>query len=137
MNWVWIGLGGAIGSLSRYAIGNWVQQKLEGKLPALLDFPIGTLLVNVSGSFLIGLFAFLKNSGGEPLITPAGRLFLLVGICGGYTTFSSFSLETLQLAEKGAWPKASSNVLLSVATCLLAVWLGHQLALTLNKARLG
>ncbi|MSR67018.1 MAG: fluoride efflux transporter CrcB [Pedosphaera sp.] len=135
MNWFWIGLGGAIGSISRFAIGNWVQQKLNAKLPALLDFPTGTILVNVSGSFLIGLLAFLKKSGGESLLAPSARLFLLIGICGGYTTFSSFSLETLQLADKGSWPKAGWNVLVSVAACLLAVWLGHQLALTLNKAR--
>lgn len=135
MNWIWIGLGGAIGSISRFAIGNWAQQKLEGKLPALLDFPAGTIFVNVSGSFLIGLFAYLKNSDGEPLLNPAVRLFLLVGICGGYTTFSSFSLETIQLTEKGAWLKAGWNVLASVAMCLIAVWLGHQLALLLNKPR--
>ncbi len=131
----WVALGGALGSLARFALGGWLQRSLETRLPVLLGFPVGTILVNVSGSFVIGLLAFLKIAGGESLLPPAARLFLLVGVCGGYTTFSSFSLETLELANKGEWARAGVNVLGSVTVCLFAVWLGHTLALALNKAR--
>ncbi len=133
--YLWIALGGALGSLLRFVLGGWLQRGLESRLPVLLGFPIGTMLVNVSGSFVIGLLASLKVAGGESLLSPPMRLFLLVGVCGGYTTFSSFSLETLQLADKGEWARAGVNVLVSVAVCLLAVWLGHALALAFNKAR--
>lgn len=133
--YLWIALGGALGSLLRFVLGGWLQRGLESRLPVLLGFPIGTMLVNVSGSFVIGLLASLKVAGGESLLSPPMRLFLLVGVCGGYTTFSSFSLETLQLADKGEWARAGVNVLVSVAVCLLAVWLGHALALAFNKTR--
>ncbi len=133
--YLWIALGGALGSLARFALGGWLQRGLESRLPVLLGFPVGTILVNVTGSFVIGLLASLKAAGGESLLPPPLRLFLLVGVCGGYTTFSSFSLETLQLADKGEWTRAGVNVLGSVAVCLLAVWLGHALALAFNKTR--
>jgi CrcB protein len=132
---LWIALGGAIGSLARFALAGWFQRGLEGRLPALQGFPVGTVLVNVSGSFVIGLLAALRGSGGESILPHSMRFFLLVGVCGGYTTFSSFSLETLQLADKGEWARAGANVLTSVAICLVAVWLGHTLALAINKAR--
>ncbi len=130
-----VAIGGALGSVMRFALGGWLQRGLESKLPTLVGFPIGTILVNVSGSFVIGVLASLKIAGGESLLPPSARIFLLVGVCGGYTTFSSFSLETLQLADKGECARAGVNVLVSVAICLLAVWLGHALALALNKAR--
>src|SRR5205823_4845409 len=96
-------------------------------------FPWGTILVNVSGSFAIGLFAALTEpGGGRWLVSPAWRQWFMVGICGGYTTFSSFSLQTLSLARAGEWFYAGANAMLSLALCLLAVWLGHLLAMSLN-----
>ena len=96
-------------------------------------FPWGTLLVNVSGSLIIGLFATLTGPNGRWTVPAESRLFFMVGVCGGYTTFSSFSLQTLELVQAGQWGRAVWNVFLSVALCLLGVWLGHVLAVTLNK----
>lgn len=97
------------------------------------SFPLGTLVVNVSGSFLIGFFATLTGADGRLLIGPTARNFFMAGICGGYTTFSSFSLQTLNLARDGEWLYAGLNAVLSFALCLLAVWLGHVLAQTCNR----
>jgi len=96
-------------------------------------FPWGTLFVNVSGSFIIGLFATVTSPEGRWLAPASVRQFFMLGICGGYTTFSSFSLQTLNLMEDGEWLYAAANVLLSVTCCLVAVWLGHSLALSINK----
>lgn len=113
---VWIALGGAVGSVARALVGL--------SLPA--RFPWATLLVNVLGSLLIGwLMARLG-----PMASPAGaslRNFLVVGFCGGFTTFSTFSWQTLEQMQKGQWGAAVANVLLSVFLCLLAVWLGFLL----------
>ena len=113
---VWIALGGAAGSVARAL----VSLSLPGR------FPWGTLVVNVSGSLLIGwLMARLG-----PLETPAAasmRSLLVVGFCGGFTTFSSFSWQTLEQMQKGQWSAAAANVLLSVTLCLVAVWLGFRL----------
>jgi CrcB protein len=98
-------------------------------------FPWGTLIVNASGSFLIGLFAAVAEPGGRRYLAPAGRSFLMYGICGGYTTFSSFSLQTLDLIRSGDWLKAWANVFASVAVCLVAVWLGYVLGLMLNQGK--
>jgi len=97
------------------------------------DFSLGTVIVNVTGSFVIGLFWTLTAPEGRWLVPPWFRQpFFMYGICGGYTTFSSFSLQTLTLAEDGQWLYAGANVFISVVSCLLAVWLGHLLATTLN-----
>jgi len=85
-------------------------------------------MVNVTGSFVIGFVAALTEPGGRVLLSVTARRFIMVGILGGYTTFSSFSLQTLNLARDGEWLYAGANVVLSVAVCLLAVWLGHVLA---------
>jgi CrcB protein len=79
---------------------------------------LGTIFVNVSGSFIIGFIAALET-------TPPTRQLFMVGLLGGYTTFSSFSLQTLELANEGRWGTAGANVGLSMGLCLLAVWLGH------------
>lgn len=122
-----VALGGALGSLGRYWLG-----ELLGRLGATA-FPWSTLLANVSGSFLIGLIATLTGPDGRLLVLPEWRLFWLAGICGGYTTFSSFSLQTLTLAQNGEWGRAGLNVVLSLALCLLAVWLGHVAAASFNR----
>ena len=94
-------------------------------------FPLGTLIVNVTGSFVIGFFAALTDPEGPVLVSPGFRQFFMIGVCGGYTTFSSFSLQTLDFARDGDWLKASLNTVLSFACCLAAVWFGRILALTL------
>lgn len=118
--YLWIGLGSALGGMLRYGLAEWVTS-LAGKA-----FPWGTLLVNVSGSFLMGVIASAAQSTTGWWGTDAGKAFLMAGICGGYTTFSAFSLQTLELARHGHWPAAGWNILLSVALCLAAVWLGFR-----------
>lgn len=127
---LWVALGGAVGSVARY----WLAGLMAGLATA---FPWATVLANVSGSFLIGLAATLSGPEGRLLVPPEIRQLVIVGLCGGYTTFSSFSLQTLQLAQEGRWLLAGGNVLLSVVACLLAVWLGHVAALALDRMLAG
>ena len=129
MSYLWIFIGGGLGSIARFA-GSGLIARLFGE-----TFPWGTLLVNISGSFAIGLFASLTSPEGRWLVAPSIRQFFMIGICGGYTTFSSFSLQTLTLAEEGQWFKAGANAVLSLTLCLLAVWLGHILALAFNSIK--
>jgi CrcB protein len=121
MIYVWVALGGALGSVARFAIATVLAERLAHPFPWL------TLLVNASGSLAIGLLASLGAHGVRMLDTADARAFLMVGILGGYTTFSSFSLQTLELARAGAWPAAASYVLLSLLLCLGGVWLGFVL----------
>jgi CrcB protein len=127
ITYFWIALGSALGGVARYAcsglIGNW----LGG------SFPWGTLLVNVFGSFVIGFFATVAGPEGRFLVTSDARLFVMVGICGGYTTFSSFSLQTLTLLRDGDVARAGANVLASVVLCMLSVWLGAASAEMINQ----
>jgi CrcB protein len=125
MTYLWIALGSAIGGAARYGCTDLAARWLGA------SFPWGTLIVNVSGSFLIGLLAGVMSPDGRLLATPDVRAFLMIGILGGYTTFSSFSLETLNLARDGEWVFASANVALSVGLCLAAVWLGYAAARSL------
>lgn len=129
MSYLWVAVGGALGSVARFWCSGCVA-RLFGE-----TFPWGTLLVNISGSFLIGLFAALAEPGGRRFIGPTGRQFLMYGICGGYTTFSSFSLQTLELVKDGDWFKAGANSAASVAFCLLAVWLGYALGTGFNSGK--
>ena len=122
MEYVWIALGSALGGVARYWLSGVVAQRFGEA------FPVGTLIVNVSGSFVIGFVAALTNPDGRVLLSVTARKFIMVGILGGYTTFSSFSLQTLSLARSGEWLYAGANVVLSVVVCLLAVWLGHVVA---------
>jgi CrcB protein len=108
--------GGALGSSARYLVSSWMAGRFGSA------FPWGTLTVNVAGSFLIGLIATLADDVGS--IGPEGRLFLVVGLLGGFTTFSSFSLETLRLAEQNEVVRALWNVLVNLALSLAAALLG-------------
>ena len=129
MSYFVVGLGGAIGSIARFWASGAVARQFGE------EFPWGTLIVNVSGSFIVGAFATMTGPEGRWLASPSLRQFFMLGICGGYTTFSSFSLQTLYLARDGEWLPAALNVLLSVALCLVGVWLGHVLAGSLNPSR--
>jgi fluoride exporter len=91
------------------------------------------LLVNVSGCLVIGFFAAYTGTEGRLLVRPGRRLAFMAGVCGGYTTFSSFSLQTLNLTMEGDWFRAGANVILSVILCLVAVWAGHLFAASLSK----
>jgi CrcB protein len=97
-------------------------------------FPFGTLTVNVTGSFVIGILAAMTAPEGRWILTPAARAFLMIGLCGGYTTFSSFSVQTLALAQEGEWARVVMNTLLSVVLCLVAVWLGYAAIALVNKS---
>ncbi|MBV9127062.1 MAG: fluoride efflux transporter CrcB [Verrucomicrobia bacterium] len=122
-------LGGGLGALARFVLSAWIARRFGE------TFPLGTLVINVSGSFLIGLVATAAGDGGRYYLSAAWRQFLMIGVFGGYTTFSSFSLQTLNLALDGEWLAASANAVLSLGLCLFAVWLGHALALRLNAPR--
>jgi fluoride exporter len=113
-----IALGGAIGSVGRYYASRLIML-LSGGV-----FPFGTMFVNVSGAIVIGFLAALSAPEGRVFVSPQARLFLMTGICGGYTTFSTFSLETVALIGDGQWIAASLNAVGSVLLCLAAVWLG-------------
>jgi fluoride exporter len=127
--YVWVALGGAIGSTGRYWLSGVVAQFIGE------TFPWGTLFVNVTGSFIIGFFAVLTGPDGRIYAGSSVRQFVMIGICGGYTTFSSFSLQTLNLMNDGEWFRAGGNVVLSVVLCLLAVWAGALLAGAINAMK--
>ncbi|MFZ5495940.1 MAG: fluoride efflux transporter CrcB [Verrucomicrobiota bacterium] len=124
-----IALGGALGSVARF----WLSGLLAGHFGE--TFPWGTLVVNVSGSFLIGFLFTLTEPGGRVFASGNTRQFLMTGMLGGYTTFSSFSLQTLNLAREGQWLQAGANSVGSLAACLVAVWLGHLAAAYLNHLK--
>jgi fluoride exporter len=128
-SYVWIAIGSAIGGVARYWCSG-MAARLIGE-----TFPWGTLIVNVIGSFVIGFFAAITGPDGRVYAGTVARQFVMVGICGGYTTFSSFSLQTLSLMDDGEWFRAGANVGLSVLACLIAVWAGHVLATSLNAMR--
>ena len=124
-----VGIGSGIGALARYGTSVGLLA-LFGQ-----GFPWGTLAVNVLGSFVIGLYATLTGPDGRIFARPETRQFVLAGFCGGFTTFSIFSLETLRLAEAGRMDLATANVALSVVLWLLAVWLGFRLGQRLNRLK--
>jgi CrcB protein len=128
-NYLWIMIGSALGGGARY----WCSGLMANRIGE--TFPWGTLLVNVVGSFVIGFFAAVTGPDGRFLVGSTARQFVMVGICGGYTTFSSFSLQTLNLTRDGEWLRAGGNVGLSVVLCLLAVWLGHIAASGVNQMK--
>jgi CrcB protein len=123
MSYLWVTVGSALGGLLRYAIS-----RLMVSFDVSIGFPIGTVLINVIGSFVIGYFGTLTLHSGRYPVSDNVRLFVMVGICGGFTTFSSFSLQTLDLIRSGLWGRVVGNVVLSVVLCLTAVAVGHRLA---------
>ena len=129
ITYLWIAVGGAFGSMARYASNNLAAAWFGA------HFPWGTLIINVLGSFVIGFFAALTGPGGKVFVHNDVRLFVMVGICGGYTTFSSFSLQTLDLMRDGHYSRAGLNVVGSVVLCLLAVFIGYAMAAAINAAK--
>ena len=125
--YVWIGIGGALGSIGRAWLALAVA-RITGP-----QFPWGTILINIVGSFVIGFFGTLTASGSRFSVPPDARAFVMVGICGGFTTFSSFSLQTLELARDGRLGQALGNIGLSVILCLSAVAVGHYAAAAMNR----
>jgi len=127
--YLWVAIGGALGSMARYGVGGLISEKTTGA------FPWGTLVVNVTGSLIIGILGALTLPEGK--MTPQSRAFatqlLITGVCGGYTTFSSFSLQTLNLLRDGEWFYAAGNILLSVILCMIAVWIGYVLGNKFNS----
>ncbi len=121
MQYLWVALGSALGGMARYAL-TLQTVELSRRLPW------GTILINILGSFVIGFFGTLTLGGSRFALPANARLFVMVGVCGGFTTFSSFSLQTLDLLRTGAWVRAALNIALSVVLCVLAVSLGHLLA---------
>jgi CrcB protein len=129
--YLWVAIGGALGSMARYGLGGLVSDKFGQA------FPWGTLVINVTGSFVIGFLGALTAPGGK--MTPQSRVLttqlLITGVCGGYTTFSSFSLQTLNLLRDREWLYAGGNILLSVILCMIAVWLGYLLGSMFNAMK--
>jgi fluoride exporter len=129
MAYLWIAIGSALGGMARY----WCTD-VSGRLLGA-TFPWGTLFINVLGSFVIGLFFALTGTGGRFDVSNDLKLFVMVGICGGYTTFSAFSLQTLALFQEHQWARGSSYIAASVVLCLIAVWAGYALATVFNAAK--
>jgi CrcB protein len=117
-SFLWVAVGGALGSVARY----WLAVFVAGLTGPY--FPWGTLLINIVGSFVIGWFGAWTGTNGPVDVPPDIRLFVLVGICGGFTTFSAFSLQTLELLYAGETLRAGSYIIGSVTLCVLAVWGG-------------
>ena len=124
---IYIAIGGAVGTLLRY----WCSGLVAAAIGE--TFPWGTMSVNVLGSMLIGLFAVLVGPDGRLLLHPDLRQAILIGVFGGFTTFSSFSLQTLALIQDDEWLFATANVLLSVGLCLGGVWVGWSLGAVINR----
>lgn len=128
-SYLWIAIGSALGGMGRFWCSEFAAQNIGD------DFPWGTIGINIIGSFIIGFFATLSGSDGRILVRPEHRQFVMIGLCGGFTTFSSFSLQTLTLAQGGDWGRAGLNVILSVSLCLLFVWAGHMAAAAINQLK--
>lgn len=122
---LWVALGGAIGSVARYWLGLALACISR-------NFPWGTITINVLGSFIIALVGMISVSHARYPLSENIRIFIMVGLCGGFTTFSSFSLQTFELLRKGAIAQSLLNILLSVALCLCATAIGFYVAQKLN-----
>ncbi len=129
-----IAAGGALGSVFRYQVGGWATRQVDAWLPGH-GFPVGTLAVNVVGSFCIGIaFAWLEQGNRDPVLREALMGFLVVGMLGGFTTFSAFSLETVHLIGSGFWGRVMLNIIVSVVVCIGAAFAGLSLARSLMTA---
>jgi len=127
VTYLWIAIGGALGSMARYGCAELGSSWLGDR------FPWGTLAINVIGSLVIGFFGALTVPGGRFAVTPDARAFVMVGLCGGYTTFSSFSFQTLSLLREGQLLRALLYIGGSVVFCLGAVAIGFVGATALNR----
>ena len=123
---LWVMLGSALGGMGRYACSRHIAKRLGE------TFPWGTLAVNFVGSFAIGFFDALTDAAGALGVAPDVRQFVVVGICGGFTTFSSFSLQTLELVRNRDFAEAIANIVLSVGLCLFSVLIGYGAARTIG-----
>lgn len=122
---LWLSLGGAIGTASRYGFNGLVSGHQAKHYPWAVSFPLGTLMINVTGCFVIGFLAAISGPAmGRAWLKPEWRDFLMIGFCGGYTTFSSYGLQTLNLARDGEWLFVTGNVIGSNLLGLVAVYLG-------------
>lgn len=126
MLYFWIAIGSAIGGVARYWCSELIVQRLGD------SFPWHTITVNILGSFIIGFFAGMTEAEGRLTVSHEIRQFVMIGLCGGYTTFSTFSLQTLNLFHDGEFLHAGFNIILSIVLCLVFVWLGYSLAGLLN-----
>jgi fluoride exporter len=126
--YLWIAIGSALGGMARH----WVNAVATDWLGP--SFPWGTLFINVTGSFVIGFFFAFTGPSGRFDVSVNTKLFVMTGICGGYTTFSAFSLQTLSLFQDGAWLRGGGYVAASVVVCLLAVWIGYALGAAIAGA---
>jgi len=127
--YLFVALGGALGTAGRYFLSGVVANAFGE------TFPWGTLIINVTGSFVIGFFATLTAPDGRLFVGGTTRQFVMTGICGGFTTFSSFSLQTLNLINDGEWLYAGGNVAGSVTLCMISVGLGSISAAALNQLK--
>ncbi|MEO6054995.1 MAG: fluoride efflux transporter CrcB [Chthoniobacterales bacterium] len=120
-------LGGGLGSMLRFFISVWIGERYGE------SFPWGTIIVNIAGCFLIGVLAALFDVEGRFIVSPIVRLFLMIGFLGGFTTFSSFSLQTLKLAQDGQWLGAAANCAISLVCCIVGVWAGFSAGHSINQ----
>lgn len=127
MTALWVIIGSALGGGARYWCSGFIARQIGE------TFPWGTLTVNAVGSLIIGLIAALTGPDGRLLMGTEARQFVMMGVLGGFTTFSSFSLQTLALAQDGEWMRAGLNVVGSVVVCLVAVWAGWALGTAINR----
>ena len=123
----YVAAGSVLGGVARYLLSLLIEQ--------IPGFPWATLFVNVTGSFIIGFYSTLSGPDGRLFASARQRQFVTTGFCGGYTTFSTFSLETFRLLEDGMARTALLNIAVSIVTWLVAVWLGYALANRLNRLK--
>ena len=124
MQIIYIGIGGFLGAISRFLLAKFINNYFP-------SFPLGTLIVNVSGSFLLGFIIYSVLDGRN--VSPEVRDFSTIGFLGAYTTMSTFAYESFRLGELSEYLYFGLNIFLNVFLCLLAVYLGRELALFLNK----
>jgi fluoride exporter len=127
--YICIALGSGIGGAARYGMAEWMASRFGDA------FPWGTIAVNITGCFIIGLFASITGPEGKITVDAPMRHFFMTGVLGGFTTFSSLSLQTLHLAREGHWQHATANALGSLIACLAAVWLGYLIGQSIPALR--